>query len=159
MHRELKPEDVGMDPNFVERNRKYYRQKDSKESERLKEFLRKSGVVGKLFVSKLNELETRVIIKSLEPKNSLGRYNHVRINFTKDGEEYDAWLQARRKSDFSLKYIKPLEDTLKAHIKHHFTPGDYVVVRQSLSSGESHAEFARTMTGAFHKLIEVIETA
>jgi hypothetical protein len=100
-------------------------------------------------------LEVRV--ESLEPPNSRGRYNHVRVSFRKGGEEYLVWFQARRKDDFTLKYIKPLEDTLEAHIKHNLTPSDYVVVRLPLG-GIAHHKSVKTMTEAFDKLIEMIET-
>ena len=155
MDRELKPEDVGMDPDLVERSRKYYKQKEIEESERCKKLLRKSGTVGRLFVSKLDELGAN--IESLEPPNSRGRYNHVRVKFRKAEEEYFVWFQARKKDNFTLKYIKPLEDTLEAHIKHNLTPGDYVVVRLPLG-GIAHHKSVKTMTEAFDKLIEMIET-
>jgi hypothetical protein len=45
MGRELKPEDVGMDPDFVKRMRSYYEQQEIKKSEMYKEMLKKIRIV------------------------------------------------------------------------------------------------------------------
>ena len=161
---EIKPEDVGMDPNQVKRFRSYYGQKEIEESEEYKQILRESGELGKMFVS---ALPTSALIESMEPPNSRGRYNHVRVKVIRGrpkyalwgGREYRIWFQARHRDDFSEKYILPKNDSLEAIIKHRVTPGDFIVVRQPLGEGKVFEKSVGTMREAFDELLNAIKSA
>jgi hypothetical protein len=153
----MKPENSEMKTIKMEM---LYGRKEFQESERYKKLLTKSGDIGKMFVSKLDELGA--IVESLEPPWSKSRYNHVRVRVIKDNKTFITWFQARHRDDFSKKYIEPLEDSLEAIIKHNLTPGDYIIVRQPLPLSETKGRYeksVKTMTEAFDKLLEVIKTA
>jgi hypothetical protein len=142
-----------------------YDLEEVQESERYKKMLIESGELGRMLASGIEEQDA--IIESLEPPNSSGRYNHIRVRVVKGrqknslwgGREYRIWLQARHGDDFSEKYILPKNDSLEAIVKHCLTPEDFIIVRQPLGEGKVFEKSVGTMTEAFDELFNAVKSA